>query len=159
MNKQPNPVTHNRVGLKYGIELKCVVPELANPETLASLVPFMEAGLRESQGEATIQSLIDDILHGRQVMWVVTKYDTPIGVICTAVIQWPQYKALRITLIGGFGAEEWWPVMYIIENYAKEAGCSFIDGQGRKGLEKYTSRLGWKEVYRVFGKSLTDRAN
>ena len=91
---------------------------------------------------------VEDVLHALQgsdmQLWVAGEYE---GAVVTQIIKFPQFKTCRVFAAGGGGMEVWMDEMEDrIETWARELGCKYLTGGGRRGWMRMGERRGWKTV-------------
>ena len=102
-------------------------------------------------GKVEVNDVYDGIMSDEYVLWIVVDYgigDEIIAAITTKLIEYPQCKAMSMDWIGGTRMKEWLPMAQeTISRYAKEHGCSHLEGFGRKAWGRWLEKYGWKPDY------------
>ncbi len=94
--------------------------------------------------EFSITHLLREILTGVQCLFIITEDSIPIGFVTTKVKQYPEIKSLLIYMLGGEKLHQWADMVNDeLEAQAKEAGCTRIELNGRKGWLPFMSKLGY----------------
>jgi len=123
------------------------------PEVSPMLYPAVE----RSHGRWTMEFLLDALRSGQQQLWIVFEADQPIkGVATTEILVYPNRKMLGIQYLGGKDLDTWgFSFLEIIEDFAKAAGCSGIEGTARKGFWKWMKEYDYKDAYTVYEKEIS----
>ena len=123
------------------------------PEVSPMLYPAVE----RSHGRWTMEFLLDALRSGQQQLWIVFEADQPIkGVATTEILVYPNRKMLGIQYLGGKDLDTWgFSFLEIIEDFAKAAGCSGIEGTARKGFWKWMKEYDYKDAYIVYEKEIS----
>jgi hypothetical protein len=110
-----------------------------------------------SLGVYDIDSVYAGLMSGEYVLWVVLDDTDPIAAITTRVCDYPNGRGLALDWIGGERMGEWLPmVQEVMERYAKDNGCTHIEGYGRKAWGRWLQKYGWKPAYIAYRMELTD---
>jgi hypothetical protein len=110
-----------------------------------------------SLGVYDIDSVYVGLMSGEYVLWVVLEDTGPIAAITTRVCDYPNGRGLALDWIGGERMSEWLPmVQEVMERYAKDNGCTHIEGYGRKAWGRWLQKYGWKPAYIAYRMELTD---
>lgn len=73
----------------------------------------------------------------------------------TEVVNYPQKRCLRVVLIGGFGIDDWEPmVARTLDGYGKAQGASAVEIWGRRGWVRQLAKYGYREYETVVLKEL-----
>ena len=74
--------------------------------------------------------------------------DEIIAAITTKLLEYPKRTAMSMDWIGGTRMKEWLPMAQeTISRYAKEHGCSHLEGYGRKAWGRWLGQYGWEPEY------------
>ncbi len=79
------------------------------------------------------------INEGYYTLWLILENTTNnvIAVITTEFVEFPRDKVCRIVTVSGNRMKEWvTETLSVLEKWAKEQGCSYMDCYGRKGWKK-----------------------
>lgn len=102
---------------------------------------------------------IDDLKKGvadrTMQMWVTRENGKLLAVVLTEIVAWPQGQVLSAFVIGGTDMHKWLPAFDdTLSRYAREHGCKFLSGGGRKGWERVLKPLGWDSPSATYLKRL-----
>jgi len=122
------------------------------PAVSSMLYPAVE----RSHGRWTMPSLLSVLKDGSQQLWIIYEENEPIkGVATTEILSYPNTKMLAIQWLGGKDLDTWgFSFLEIIEDFAKAAGCSGIEGIARKGFWKWMKEHGYEDAYTVYEKEI-----
>ena len=118
--------------------------------------PHLEKALEYGDGEFQIDDVLKFLLDRTMQLWVLCDTDSRdvLIAVCTEIIDYPRSKICRVVLFGGISGMMWQEYLTIIEDWAKEQGCSSIESLARKGMAKKLIKLNYKPVYQVSRKKL-----
>ena len=119
--------------------------------------PMLAPAVERSHGRWTMEFLLDALRSGQQQLWIVFEGEQPIkGVATTEILDYPNRKMLAIQYLGGKDLDTWgFSFLEIIEDFAKAAGCSGIEGTARKGFWKWMKEYDYKDAYTVYEKEIS----
>ena len=82
--------------------------------------------------------------------------DSDIIAACTTrIYDTPQSRVLIAEWLGGERLAEWLDdALVIIEQFARDQGCTKIEGSGRKGWERMLTSKGWRYLATTYEKDL-----
>jgi len=121
------------------------------------VVKLMDRTLATAHGKYTIDDVYAGLQRGDLALWLAVEGTKPIAAVTTRVIQYPQGRALALDWVGGGRMKEWFDIgMPIMEKFAKDNGCTHMEGYGRKAWMRWIGRYGWKQDYIAFRKELDD---
>ena len=106
-----------------------------------------------------VEDLREMMREGTLALWVMLDTETakPVAVSTTRLIQYPRTRAMAIDYIGGKRMREWLPQLStLMDKYAKDHGCTHIEGGGRKGWMKALAPFGYKPWQPIYRKDLDD---
>jgi len=119
--------------------------------------PMLAPAVERSHGRWTMEFLLDALRSGQQQLWIVFEGEQPIkGVATTEILVYPNRKMLGIQYLVGKDLDTWgFSFLEIIEDFAKAAGCSGIEGTARKGFWKWMKEYDYKDAYTVYEKEIS----
>lgn len=115
------------------------------------LAPYIEAALGYTGGTHTLDDVRRGIADGRLQFWPASD-----SFIITEIALYPTgLKVVNFWLAGGH-LDELEPLLYIVEGWAKEQGCSTATCTGRRGWERsfLTKAAGWTPALTFYAKEL-----
>lgn len=110
--------------------------------------PFIEKALEAAPGYYRAVDVLDNIINEREALWAVLDDDeNAIACFTTMVQQFPLCRRLLVHHVGGDGLDIWQDDCWrILQNYARDTGCSGIDARGRDGWRARARERGCKIV-------------
>lgn len=119
---------------------------------------MLEKAVETTFGVYDINSIYSGLESGEYLLWLVTDETKPIAAITTRICQYPSGKrGLAMDWIGGERMAEWLPMAQeTIQRYAKDNGCTHLEGYGRKAWGRALQRFGWKPDYIAYKMELND---
>lgn len=133
------------------------VPPSAVPYVWADVEPMIAKAVETSDGRYHTAAVLDGILKGELALWLVFDNKAPVAAITTRVVQLPKTRAMAMDWIGGDRMKEWLPmVQTTLAKYAREYGCTELQGYGRKAWGRWLEPHGWKTDYIAYKMDLSD---
>ena len=121
------------------------------PHIWPDVAAVLEKSVDTAKGKFTVHDVLPRIMDETYVLWVVVdrdKNDEIIAGITTRLIGYPQGTAMAMDWIGGKRMVEWLPmVQSTLSEYAKNHGCKYLEGYGRKAWGRWLGKYGWKPDY------------
>ena len=107
--------------------------------------------IETSGGKYHIDDIYRNITEGYYNLWLIVDNkdgEKVIAALTTRIIWYPNRKAMAMDWIGGKRMMEWLPkAMEILKDYAKDCGCSHLEGYGRKAWSKVLKKYNWEPEY------------
>lgn len=133
------------------------------PSSHSSIVwPFIKEYVEKStaySGERTeAEDVRRDVENGSVFLWVSydENYDT-CGFVTGQFIEYPGMKVLALQFTGGKKLKSWASDMWnTLEYFARENGCSKIEGAGRIGWLRFMKQFGCTPAFYIYEKDLRD---
>jgi len=126
-----------------------------------SLTPFFQRSEFWTNGRASIDDIIQFLYTGEMHLWVAYEddFDNIVGCMITELKQYPKSKMFVVQYLSGdYGvlAEMGDTVFPLIENAARDAGCSGIEFFGRPGWGAHVKPYGYNVQTVVYEKHFKD---
>lgn len=122
--------------------------------------PRIEPWVKEALTHGGVTLYPRDIYEGltsRQMkLWLASEPERVIACCITRVINYQRMRSLEILVCGGEDMNSWTHFYSEIEKYARTLECDAIEFGGRKGWARVLNDDGFKEVYVVHRKMLTE---
>jgi hypothetical protein len=131
------------------MELICVDPSRIN-----EMWPHVRERLRAAIDRTELSSFDDleaGVLSGAQLCWLAWDGSEIMAVATTQLVK-PRDKVCVLTACSGYDRDKWLPLFAMIEQYAKNEGCSTMRIFGRKGWERVLD--GYRVEHVVLEKAL-----
>jgi hypothetical protein len=128
-----------------------LIPKEAIPEMIGLVREKIEPAIERSGGRGWIGMMFWPSWGlGEQPCgaWLLTEAEGPEdieGFAVLRVVKYPQKTVLCVELLGGVGFVDGWGEEFteVVNNWAKEFGCSHIEAIGRKGWRKVLRSAGF----------------
>jgi trans-2-enoyl-CoA reductase len=116
----------------------------------------LKASLDHGVGESTLTDYLRRALEWQAQIWLVTNDDQIMGVALTQFLQYSTHKTLHIVGVGGTDWATWADQYYLVEEFAKQNGCTAVEQWGRPGWSKILPKAipGFEVVYHVMRKEI-----
>ena len=127
------------------------VPRGALDIVWADAAKLLNMAIQTSKGKYHIDDIYKDLTKGFYDLWLIIDDegdDKVVAAITTRIISYPNKKAMAMDWVGGKRMAEWLPIaMEKLSSFAKDCGCSHLEGYGRKAWIKVLKRYNWKPEY------------
>ena len=124
---------------------------------IVKALPLLEASIRRSERNVSMEDAVEDLLEGRSLLWTVHLKDTLIAAFTTCVIKHPQRQTLCIEYMGGADMKIWMnAALSMLKEVAVKGELSAIEAHGRIGFSKFAEAHGFVETYRHFEMELKE---
>lgn len=128
------------------------------PSEVDKLWPLIEASvakaLESSNGEANAEDVRAALIEGNSRLIVMHEGGAMLGIVF-AFLDFPRYRIARVLLLFGKGMRFLEPAMASAESWAKEQGCTYIEGWVSSGSRsRLFSRFGFLPSYTILRKPL-----
>ena len=112
---------------------------------------LLNKAIETSKGKYHIDDIYRHINDGYYNLWLIIddkENEKVVAAITTRLIEYPSKRALAMDWIGGKRMYEWLPIaMEKLSSFAKDCGCSHLEGYGRKAWIKVLKKYNWKPEY------------
>jgi len=99
-----------------------------------------------------IVDLYEQIDNGTMQLWVAFDDKEILAACTTKIITYPRLRVCGLTHIGGKGMRDWLRFEPIVSEWAKEHGCSHLEGYARPGWLRVLKH--WATAWTVIRKEL-----
>ena len=101
----------------------------------------------------------DDVYQGcvakAMDLWLALEGKKPVACAVTEIRQFPRARVCQMFVIAGTRMAEWlWKYEPVFAEWAREKGCTHMEGAGRRGWERMAP--GYEPVYTVMRKALVE---
>lgn len=130
---------------------------IITPPELAGAVwpvirPFVDRVVAKCRGRRTAFDTLRELLAGETVLWVIydEKADATVGFATGRICRYDDFSLLGVELVGGDGLDSWEdPLMETLTAFAKDQGCSGLEGYGRGAAwaRKLRRKYNWRPVF------------
>jgi len=133
------------------------VPVEAIQLVWSDVEPMLQKAIDASGGRYTTIGILASLLRRDMGLWVVMDGETPIAAMTTRIVAYPQCRSLAVDWMGGSRMREWLPlVQQTFSRYARDHGCTELQGYGRRAWERWLRTYGWKPDYIAYKMDLSD---
>ena len=127
------------------------VPREAIDIVWPDVINMLNKAVETSKGKYHINDIYEDLTKGFYNLWLIIDdkgEDTVVAALTTRLIKYPNRSAMAMDWVGGKRMAEWLPIaMEKLSSFAKDCGCSHLEGYGRKAWIKVLKRYNWKPEY------------
>ena len=124
------------------------VPREAIDIVWGDVSSLLNKAILTSGGKYHIDDIYENLTKGYYNLWLIVDDkdgEKVIAALTTRIIWYPNRKAMAMDWIGGKRMMEWLPkAMDILTDFAKDCGCSHLEGYGRKAWSKELKKYNWK---------------
>jgi hypothetical protein len=107
-------------------------------------VPVLREAVARSGGRHTMKTLLKMLMSGEGQMWGIYDNDSLVAVATTRIVDYPAKRFLAVDFIAGDSVLEWVEKLdHVLENFARDAGATAMEGVGRKGWDGLMRSRGW----------------
>lgn len=129
------------------------MPDLicVDPARVGEIWPHVRDKIRaaiERTGLSAFEDIEADVLSGAQLVWIAWDGKEIIAAATTKLAR----NVCVLVSCGGYDREKWLPMFAMIEQYAKNEGCSKMRIYGRKGWERVLD--GYRAEHVILEKAL-----
>jgi len=104
-----------------------------------------------------VNSIRAELDRGVLALWLVFDDTAPVAAFTTRIADYPESRGLCMDWIGGARMAEWLPLAQpLMEQYARDNGCTHLEGYGRKAWGRWLQKYNWKPEYIAYRMELTD---
>lgn len=126
------------------------VPSIAVEKIWPHVDGHVARALRRANGCYLPVDLRDACMRTEMQLWVAVDIATReiLAAVLTRIAVYPRRKSLSIPWVGGRRMTEWLPQMsQVLEGFARQAGCDFLEGASRRGWLRLTGATSLGEMF------------
>jgi hypothetical protein len=122
------------------------------------VVRVLQRSVDTSKGKFDTQSVYDGIMQDVYILWVVLDEEEIVAAITSRIIKYSDTRqGMAMDWIGGSRMPEWLPNVHrVMVKYARDNGCTHLEGFGRKAWGRVLARYGWEPEYVAYKMELSD---
>ena len=134
------------------------VPKAFVNAVWADVTRVLKRSVDTSRGKFSMQDVYEGIVADVYVLWVVLDDDKVVAAITSRIVSYPgAHRGMALDWIGGTRMAEWLPmVQRAMSKYARDNGCTHLEGFGRKAWGRWLAKYGWKPEYIAYRMELSD---
>ena len=134
-----------------------VVPAAVLDVVWAKAAEMLGKALKTTRPRYNLDSLRAELDRGVLVLWLVLDGTEPVAAFTTRIADYPESRGLCMDWIGGARMAEWLPLAQpLMEQYARDNGCTHLEGYGRRAWGRWLQKYGWEPEYIAYRMELTD---
>ena len=119
--------------------------------------PLLDKAIKTSKGKFNIDNIYDELLKEYYNLWIVMEDKEIIAAITTRFVVYPTTKGLAMDWIGGKNINKWLPIAQEkLSQFAKESGCTHLEGFGRKAWQRVLRKFNWQPEYIAYRMELSN---
>lgn len=128
-----------------------VVPPAVLDVVWPQTAPLLQKAIDTTRPRYDIDSVRAGLERSELLLWCVFDGTTPIAVMTTRIVEYPNSKALCLDWIGGERMKDWLPMAHdVMRRYGHDNGCTHLEGYGRKAWGRALQKYGWEPEYIAF---------
>jgi hypothetical protein len=139
--------------------MKCtLVPPQLSPLVWPVIKGYVEKSTSYSGERTEAEDVRKDVESGAAFLWVAHEQDhTTYGFVTGQILNYPGMKVLALQFTGGKKLKSWASDMWnTLESFARDNGCSKIEGAGRIGWLRFMKQFGCTPAFYIYEKDLRD---
>jgi hypothetical protein len=119
----------------------------------------IEKALKFSGNHYNLNDVLKQLYEGKAQLWILwndkrkTKYQ---GCIVSKILERPNTKSLNLFIVTGQDRKLWQDKINILEDYAKQQGCSHLETYARPGWSRILKKHNYKTTHYLLEKKLED---
>ena len=139
------------------------IPVLIPTDKIKDVENFVSDSIKKALKFSGNHYNLDDVLkqlyEGKAQLWILwndkrkTKYQ---GCIVSKILERPNTKSLNLFIVTGQDRKLWQDKINIIEDYAKQKGCSHLETYARPGWSRILKKYNYKTTHYLLEKKLED---
>lgn len=119
---------------------KC--PREAVPYIWGTVAGWLQKSIDVAPSWWCLEDLYDYCQQGEMVLWLIMLNGKPCGVALATLEQYRKHLVCGVPWIGGKGMTAWLPKLQeIIEQWAREAGATYLAGTGRRAWTRTANMI------------------
>jgi len=133
------------------------VPKENIKEVFPIVKDSIEKALQYSGNHFIVDDIYNDLLEGKMQLWVLwnlNKKQNFQGCGVTKILQRTNSKALNIFIVTGRNRKQWQDKMPLVEDWAKQNGCTHIETYARPGWSRLLKEQDYKITHYLLEKKL-----
>jgi len=95
--------------------------------------PLLQKAVDKGQGDFLLQDYYEALLLRNMQLWVWKPEEKITAACVTQILSYPRRKVCQILLLGGTGLKDWLKKENSLVEWAREQGCSQMEGFARDG--------------------------
>ena len=136
-----------------------VIPTENINEVFPMCKDSIDKALKYSGNHFNVEDIYDSLTKGEMQLWIlwnVNKKQNFQGCGVTKILQRTNSKALNVFIVTGRNRKQWQDKMTVVEDYAKQQGCTHIETYARPGWSKLLKNQNYKITHYILEKKLEE---
>lgn len=118
---------------------------------------MLDKAVKTTYPRYNVDSIRAELDRGLLALWLVFDGTDPVAAFTTRIADYPESRGLCMDWIGGARMAEWLPLAQpLMEQYARDSGCTHLEGYGRKAWGRWLQKYGWEPEYIAYRMELAD---
>ena len=123
------------------------------------VIDSIDKALKFSGNHYNLDDVLKQVYDGKAQLWILwndkrkTKYQ---GCIVSKILERPNTKSLNLFIVTGQDRKLWQDKINILEDYAKQQGCSHLETYARPGWSRILKKHNYKTTHYLLEKKLED---
>ena len=119
----------------------------------------IDKALKFSGNHYNLDNVLKQLYDGTAQLWILwnekkkTKYQ---GCIVSKILERPNSKSLNLFIVTGQDRKLWQDKITILEDFAKQEGCSHLETYARPGWSRILKKHNYKTTHYLLEKKLED---
>lgn len=119
----------------------------------------IDKALKFSGNHYNLDNVLKQLYNGTAQLWILwnekkkTKYQ---GCIVSKILERPNSKSLNLFIVTGQDRKLWQDKITILEDFAKQEGCSHLETYARPGWSRILKKHNYKTTHYLLEKKLED---
>jgi hypothetical protein len=119
----------------------------------------IEKALKFSGNHYNLDDVLKQVYDGKAQLWILwnekkkTKYQ---GCIVSKILERPNSKSLNLFIVTGQDRKLWQDKITVLEDFAKQEGCSHLETYARPGWSRILKKHNYKTTHYLLEKKLED---
>lgn len=126
------------------------VPAAKLDQFWSYLGQFVDQARRENHAPVELEQIKAKIAARDMQLWGLRKGSRTVGAVVTEVYG----ETCAVPYVAGVGMADWLDLISVIEQWARENGCTRLEGNGRDGWARALKRHGWRVISTTVAKDL-----
>lgn len=103
---------------------------------------YIAAAVVQTDGRYHVDDVYSLLTENNYLLWVAFTEERMQGAVVTCFLEYPRKKALHVMFLGGVGAKKWKnETMRVLQDFARDSGCSVLETSGKFNWEDSWSRV------------------
>lgn len=125
------------------------------PFVWIDILPKIRVAVNRGRGEITPEQVFEFLLSGDLQLWILRNdKEKIISVVVTEIVQFMNFKTLRVALMAGEDMNSWADKTSILEDFGRMNDCKFLEAGTRPGIARKMKQFGFTKLHEFISKEL-----